>query len=92
MKKIKIIFIFLIIAIITTTVVLIFVFNKKDDSSKPENPTIPAQTSITFSTSQLENNVEYYIDEMDFNDISTALALSLLAGITLLLLILAYYY
>lgn len=37
-----------------------------------------------------KQSLEYYIDEMDFNDISTALALSLLAGITLLLLILAY--
>ena len=38
-----------------------------------------------------KQSLEYYIDEMDFNDISTALALSLLAGITLLLLILAYF-
>ena len=37
-----------------------------------------------------KQSLEYYIDEMDFNNISTALALSLLAGITLLLLILAY--
>ena len=34
--------------------------------------------------------MEHYIDDMYFNRVSTALALSLLAGITLILLIFAY--
>ena len=37
-----------------------------------------------------KNSLEYCIDDMDFNRISTALALSLLAGITVILLIFAY--
>ena len=38
-----------------------------------------------------KQSLEFYIDEMDFNRISTALAFSLLAGITFLLLIFAYF-
>ena len=37
-----------------------------------------------------KKSLEYCIDDMDFNRISTALALSLLAGITVILLIFAY--
>ena len=37
-----------------------------------------------------KQSLEYCIDDMDFNRISTALALSLLAGITVILLIFAY--
>ena len=36
-------------------------------------------------------SLEHYIDEMNFNKISTALALCLLGGITILLLLLAYF-
>ena len=36
-------------------------------------------------------SLEHYIDEMNFNKISTTLALCLLAGITILLLLLAYF-
>ena len=37
-----------------------------------------------------KQSLEYYIDEMEFNNISTTLALCLLAGITIILLLFAY--
>ena len=37
-----------------------------------------------------KQSLEYYIDEMEFNNISTTLALCLLAGITVILLLFAY--